>query len=1124
MIWLIRQIGLKRSNMILRDRTRIVMFGVFTMVLSVIGMFLSNNQAYARPSIVNIQESIRNKVIYQGVYKCYTANAMAPSLIVSNYQDINSIVNPIRNTANSNGNYVPLVSGSGGSNIFNFNGSIGYNVADDGLSCRELIVGHGADAPSILEVSGKREPVANDMSSRKEFLNGMGYVESSNGSNESDLKCYSAIVQNGNNSYLSNIICQDNEQKLGFGGQSAGGAEFYGVGAADFNGGGDNTLCLRLSAPSQTGMVTSEAGCAPLDGEISPQSIHAAIELICGGNDCEFNQNGVNAKISFSPNDSGYVEQPVGGDSDRMALKSPVSDAGMQAVRYLSGIDYTADSLKINRMEKRILYQEYLTSYYGVEMNCDEGALSENLGTVRWFDSADGVMKDCQITNGGNGNKNKSVNGVNSLGNLGYHDIANLDELLAALNSDDMKDYTEEELAEMGAVANGSRVDQGPTDDCRGMGAGRSLGWILCPILELMGDGAEGIYQSMVVPMLEIKSYLFNGQDTAVYRAWSTFRDIANVMFVIVLLVVIFSQVTGIGIDNYGIKRILPKLIVCIVLINMSYLICAILIDLSNILGNGLRLMFENLGSELGVDTIMINQPAQAYPSGASAGSGFNATAIEGMVGVGLLVGFATMAGPIWAVGIGPMVLISLLFGALGVLISIVFTFFLLGARQSAIVVLVAISPVIVLFSALPNTKSVYSRFVKMFQILLFVYPIMGLLMGGGNYVSKLLLLAAPGEFYMALTAMVVGIVPIFFLPSLLKEAITALPKVGQMFSGLGDKARNLSGMAKGATLKSEPVKNLERSHQLSAAGKTLDRLGKVKGDLSASQKRQLLAAASTKKKLENENEAADIFVATEKYRGRSINSLQKDLDDALTSGNSAKAKVLLGAMTELHGAKSTAGYLGSFYADKGRNLDTEGLRTSIGAVKEHVTSNPGIMKELKEDNKDILSMLVSGGQETDGSYYGLGHYTEKEARKNKMEHWVTQSNEALQRAAASGVLGSEKAQSILDANNEKSSVFYNKLSDENREYLGKIAGSGSGTGSSGAGGAASSASGPVEPVGTIESNYGGSSLNSSQSDEWRRQYAAEEQMQNTIDNARRNGGFGSSSNPHRNPPSNPPR
>ena len=61
------------------------------------------------------------------------------------------------------------------------------------------------------------------------------------------------------------------------------------------------------------------------------------------------------------------------------------------------------------------------------------------------------------------------------------------------------------------------------------------------------------------------------------YEGWNTFRDIANVIFVILLMVVIFSQLTGVGIDNYGIKKILPKLIIAAILINLSYLICLIL-------------------------------------------------------------------------------------------------------------------------------------------------------------------------------------------------------------------------------------------------------------------------------------------------------------------------------------------------------------------------------------------------------------------------------------------------------------------------------------------------------------------------------------------------------------------
>ena len=70
-------------------------------------------------------------------------------------------------------------------------------------------------------------------------------------------------------------------------------------------------------------------------------------------------------------------------------------------------------------------------------------------------------------------------------------------------------------------------------------------------------------------------------------------------LFIILLLVVIFSQITGVGIDNYGIKKILPKLIIAAILINLSYWICVAFVDLSNILGNSFQAMFNGLGANI---------------------------------------------------------------------------------------------------------------------------------------------------------------------------------------------------------------------------------------------------------------------------------------------------------------------------------------------------------------------------------------------------------------------------------------------------------------------------------------------------------------------------------------------
>ena len=61
-------------------------------------------------------------------------------------------------------------------------------------------------------------------------------------------------------------------------------------------------------------------------------------------------------------------------------------------------------------------------------------------------------------------------------------------------------------------------------------------------------------------------------------------------------LAIIISQLTGFGISNYGIKKMLPRLIIAAILVNLSIYICQIAVDLSNILGYGLRAGLGGIG------------------------------------------------------------------------------------------------------------------------------------------------------------------------------------------------------------------------------------------------------------------------------------------------------------------------------------------------------------------------------------------------------------------------------------------------------------------------------------------------------------------------------------------------
>ena len=348
----------------------------------------------------------------------------------------------------------------------------------------------------------------------------------------------------------------------------------------------------------------------------------------------------------------------------------------------------------------------------------------------------------------------------------------------------------------------GSTDSDGIVYKCGNAGGADALGWILCPAMTLAGNATNYIYNAFVEPSLKIEPKLFTSDQGGVDKAWGTFRDIANVLFVILFLVVIISQLTGVGIDNYGIKKILPKLIVVAILINLSYILCIILIDISNIIGNSIQALFDGLGSQLS-PAVTIDD---AYDASGSPISGKSILATGGsLAAIGIIGVIVGMTGAVWAT---PGILLSAVLGILGIAVSIFFLFVLLAAREAAIVILVVLSPLAVACYMLPNTKKLFNRWVDIFKAMLLLYPICGLLVGGGNYVSSLLLTVGLGDgFFTAITSMLVGIVPIFFIPSLTKQAFAAMGALGGRIAGYGDRWR---GRTQGVVANSQAYKRAQ--------------------------------------------------------------------------------------------------------------------------------------------------------------------------------------------------------------------------------------------------------------------------------------------------------------------------
>lgn len=297
--------------------------------------------------------------------------------------------------------------------------------------------------------------------------------------------------------------------------------------------------------------------------------------------------------------------------------------------------------------------------------------------------------------------------------------------------------------------------DGEPESSCSGdLG---SLGWLICPSMSLGGKLADAGYSSVSM-FLDISPDIFNDNPElgGAKQAWNFFRDIANVVFVLLFLWVIFSQISNVGVSNYGIKKILPKLILGAILINLSFYICQLAVDLSNILGYALKGVLE--GASLRAET-----------SDTGLGGGFVAvlTGALGLVGAPLFA-FLTVSVPmlIWT------------------LLSIGVALLILVFRQAAVILLIAISPIAFAAWLLPNTESLFKKWVSAFKGLLIVFPVVSLMYGSGKLAGAVLSNSSGGV--MQFVAMCAPILPLMATPFVIKSSLNSLGSIGAKISNNG--------------------------------------------------------------------------------------------------------------------------------------------------------------------------------------------------------------------------------------------------------------------------------------------------------------------------------------------------
>lgn len=305
--------------------------------------------------------------------------------------------------------------------------------------------------------------------------------------------------------------------------------------------------------------------------------------------------------------------------------------------------------------------------------------------------------------------------------------------------------------------ATGGGKTDGPT--CGSTVTG--IGWILCPITNAI-VGLNDLMWNLVESMLTVNPLT---QSSAVHTAWSTIRSIANVLFVIFFLIIIFSQLTGAGITNYGIKKLLPRLIICAILVNISFVVIQIAVDLSNIAGIGIKNILESI------------TPSYTPSWGAILSIIFSAN----LTGAGILA-MAAMApeAALWL--LLPMAVMGFL-GFLAALLTLIF-------RQAIIPIIAVVAPLAFVAYLLPNTEQWFKKWKDTLLPMLMLYPIAAFVFGGAKFAAGVIVSSAEDGFWANLVGLIVLSAPLFSLPFIARQGGTILKAVNAGLTKLAENAR----------------------------------------------------------------------------------------------------------------------------------------------------------------------------------------------------------------------------------------------------------------------------------------------------------------------------------------------
>lgn len=299
------------------------------------------------------------------------------------------------------------------------------------------------------------------------------------------------------------------------------------------------------------------------------------------------------------------------------------------------------------------------------------------------------------------------------------------------------------------------------------------IGWIVCGISKFLAGAMDKAY-SWIAEFLTIKP-LTTDTTSGLFQTWNIARGLANACFIIAFLLIIYAQITNYGISNYEIKKMIPRLIIAAIAVNVSYYVCAAAVDVSNILGDSIAKAFTEIRNSLPDPT-----PQMTWSNMTTfiLSAGTIGTAILGISASGGILALVPLLVPI----------------LIGGILSILVALMVLAARQALVIVLVVLAPLAFVAYLLPNTEKMFEKWRGIFMNMLIIFPLFSLLFGGAQLASSIII-QSTDQISVVILAMFVQVAPLMITPFLMKVSHGLLTQVGGFINnprkGVVDRSRN---------------------------------------------------------------------------------------------------------------------------------------------------------------------------------------------------------------------------------------------------------------------------------------------------------------------------------------------